>query len=143
MDDKKYNEALERAKVIIKDYKNRNLEDFYIHMKENLERIFPELAESEDEKIRKGLIKHLQELRKSQVNLMTKDTYDLWIAWLEKQDNINATKLTSEIKRIIECSKTERDKVGASQIDKLSLGGRIVALEELLSFINSLSQDNQ
>lgn len=66
--EKKYKKALERAKK-----------------GECLENIFPELKESEDDKIRKGLIQHLQELRKSHVNLMTKDTYDSWIAWLEKQ----------------------------------------------------------
>ena len=45
----------------------------------------PELAESEDERIRKAIVNHLLELSKSRVNLMTKATYENWIAWLEKQ----------------------------------------------------------
>lgn len=40
------------------------------------------------------------------------------------------------IKHQISCFKAEKSKIGASQIDKLSLGGRIAALEELLVFIN-------
>lgn len=46
--EQKYNEALERANVAHKD------EDK--HLKATLERIFPELKESEDERIRKNLI---------------------------------------------------------------------------------------
>ena len=49
----KYKEALERAKVAHKD------EDK--HLKATLERIFPELKENEDEKIRKGLINYFND----------------------------------------------------------------------------------
>lgn len=49
----------------------------------------PELAESEDERIRKGLIHHLKELKEWKVGTMSpikvKEHYDVWIAFLEKQ----------------------------------------------------------
>ncbi len=48
--------------------------------RENLEYIFPELAESEDERIRKEIIQYIKDLNKSGY------LYDEeWIAWLEKQ----------------------------------------------------------
>lgn len=71
---KAYDEAVERAKSAIKkcgDNKGR------IAM---IESIFPELAESEDEKIRKALIEFVD------INTLSVDErHDRWIAWLEKQ----------------------------------------------------------
>lgn len=46
-------------------------------------------------------------------------------------------KLIEHIKRQISCFKSEKSKAGASQNDKLSLGGRIAALEELLADIST------
>jgi hypothetical protein len=51
-------------------------------------------------------------------------------------------KIIEHIKHQISCFKTEKSKVGASQIDKLSLGGRIAALEEILVFINENKAKN-
>ena len=53
-----------------------------------LEKFFPELNESEDERIRKGLIEHLKELKEQSVegsHLKRPEHYDAWLAWLEKQ----------------------------------------------------------
>ena len=58
--EKLYNEAIERAKKHCADYV--------------VETIFPELAESEDEKIRGAIIDHLKDN-----NLIE------WANWLEKQ----------------------------------------------------------
>lgn len=49
----------------------------------------------------------------------------------------NLNKITECIKHQISCFKSEKSKVGASQNDKLSLGGRIAALEELLADIST------
>lgn len=66
---KAYDEALKEAVIAHKD------EDR--HLKATLERIFPELKESEDEKwIPKEIIKYLKEKG---------DFRSCWIAWLEKQ----------------------------------------------------------
>lgn len=65
----RYDEALKEAVIAHKD------EDR--HLKATLERIFPELKESEDEKwIPKEIIKYLKEKG---------DFRSCWIAWLEKQ----------------------------------------------------------
>jgi len=53
----RYDEALERARIACKD------EDK--HLKATLESIFPELAESEDERIRKELIDYINRLTAS------------------------------------------------------------------------------
>ena len=49
--------------------------------------------ESEDERIRKGLIRHLEELRDWKVGTMSpikvKEHYDVWIAYLERQKEQN------------------------------------------------------
>ena len=72
--EKKYNEALERAKSFeLPEYKNI------------MESVFPELKESEDEKIRKELIAFIKKRDRSGCDY----DYDKWIAWLEKQGNSN------------------------------------------------------
>lgn len=56
--------------------------------KEAIEVLHPELRESDDEKKRKGLIFHLEELRDWKVGTMspikTKEHYDAWIEMLER-----------------------------------------------------------
>jgi hypothetical protein len=82
--EKKHQEDLESAKgwlAIAKENDNK----IAVQILENL---FPELKESEDEKIRKGLIEHLKELKEQSVegsHLKRPEHYDAWIAWLEKQ----------------------------------------------------------
>lgn len=71
--EEKYKKALEKAKVYHNDYTKDIMED-----------IFPELRESEDEKIRKVLIKFFSMGAKN--NLHTDGIADkAIIAWLEKQ----------------------------------------------------------
>jgi hypothetical protein len=56
--------------------------------REELEYVFPELAESEDEKIRNGFLYNLRELREYKgINppIKTPEHYSAWIAWLENQ----------------------------------------------------------
>ena len=66
----------------IKRIKEWNLDDGTMEV---LSAAIPELKESEDDRIKKAIVNHLLELSKSRVNLMTKATYENWIAWLEKQ----------------------------------------------------------
>lgn len=66
--EKKYKEALERAKK-----------------GECLENIFPELAESEDEKIRKDVISFVKQAINAGYGIISKEREEKWIAWLEKQ----------------------------------------------------------
>ena len=73
---KRYNEALDRAKIAHKD------EDR--HLKATLERIFPELKESNDDKIRKAIIDIIKS-QKGQQSHIIGGIYDMMIAWLEKQ----------------------------------------------------------
>ena len=73
-----YDEALERANAAHKD------EDR--HLKATLERIFPELKESDDERIRKGIIRNLKYLMDKSQGFV-KDELSERIAWLENQAN--------------------------------------------------------
>lgn len=77
--EKKYNEALERAKAYYNELHN-------CRAKDELESIFPELRESEDERIRKVIYKLMlgmrEEIFTSQDDIVTKDKA---LAWLEKQ----------------------------------------------------------
>ena len=71
---KKYNEALERAKQC---YEGNSI---YVLPKKDLEYIFPELAESEDEKTRKEIIDFVVG------NTFFKDgRREKYLAWIEKQ----------------------------------------------------------
>lgn len=79
--EKKYKEALERARALRNEAIEKEYVDDYI---KDYETIFPELreSESEDERIRKHLIKHFSNKSKEEWNGMPiKDI----LAWLEKQ----------------------------------------------------------
>ena len=71
--EKKYNDALERAKKSLRAANDdgRDVVGF----------IFPELAESEDERIRKEIINFIQ----SQIEDGNSAGWDRWIAWLENR----------------------------------------------------------
>ena len=91
---KAYDEALEKARVIIKDYQDRNLDELYSHTKENFETIFPELKESKDEKIRKLLWGFFSQIR------FTGDiTQEEMLAWLEKHGDTAETPVVSIAER--------------------------------------------
>lgn len=73
---KKYEDALKRAKKFIEE--NPLVQNLNTWIKET----FPELAESEDEKIRKELIAWLQN---TEGQVLPIDRYNATLAWLEKQ----------------------------------------------------------
>ena len=78
--EKKYKEALERAKKLASDLPNgRNDRIYHIW---DLESIFPELVESEDEKIISTIRKALESKTEDLGNGVTKTAC---LAWLEKQ----------------------------------------------------------
>lgn len=81
--EKKYKEALERVKQIVPDG----------HLfPETAEEYFPELAKSEDEKIRKELIVLLNDLWEERQGLMRdREDYEKYLAWLEKQKEYEST----------------------------------------------------
>lgn len=77
----RYDEAIGKAKKWYDANTNEGYRGIF-------EEIFPELKKSEDERIRKGLISHLKELKERAVEgsfLKHPTHYDAWIAWLEKQ----------------------------------------------------------
>jgi len=77
--EKKYKEALERAKESLKDGGiSSNTIDY-------LENIFPELKVLEDERIRKELIKYLKEGVEGYIPAGDRSDYQRWLAWVEKQ----------------------------------------------------------
>ena len=76
----KYKEALERAKS---EWVN-NLDNAYKNYRERLGIIFPELVESEDERIRKELISFVNN-DGWKFTKLTKEEKESWIDWLEKQ----------------------------------------------------------
>lgn len=76
--EEKYKEALEKAKSKIKNDKG------HVLYEDDIVEIFPELAESEDEKIRKWIRKEL-ESKYVVDNIVNNKTADKAFAWLEKQ----------------------------------------------------------
>lgn len=97
-------------------------------------RAFPELKEIEDERIRKVLIGWINLEPSTSFN----DTFDGFskeqiLAWLERQGDYS--KLVGEMKKRKELLSKEKENA-PSDNDKLSLGGRIAMLEELLVFVN-------
>lgn len=75
--EQKYKEALERAKEL----KNKLEKSCSLATPTGIETIFPELAESKDERIRKSII----EVVKASSEILEKQNQRNMIAWLEKQ----------------------------------------------------------
>ena len=75
--EKKYKEAIERAKELIAKWRGK-IKDVYT---EDYAYIFPELRESEDERIRKEIIHYLFYTAGG----LSTEEQNRWIAWLEKQ----------------------------------------------------------
>ena len=90
--EKLYKEALERAQKIYKADKITGIELV------TCETIFPELAESEDEKIRKDIIYVLANIDLSLVSTKFSDM----LAWLEKQGEQKPTEWSEEDKKMLE-----------------------------------------
>jgi len=78
--EKKYKEALERAKKELGTCGSHDCD-----AARQIFRLFPELKESEDEKIRKELIEHIKANKDADYVLFKKFSSDDVIAWLEKQ----------------------------------------------------------
>ena len=75
---KRYDEALERAKSFYKEYKERDNQLYA----DDLEKIFPELKESEDEKIRKELISLFQDCINNRNHPYNTSDSERWLDWL-------------------------------------------------------------
>ena len=78
--EERYRAALERARELSKTVTGANYEY-----------IFPELKESEDERIRKELIEHIKANYEADYVLFKKFSPDDVIAWLEKQGERKST----------------------------------------------------
>lgn len=76
--EEKYNQALERASKL-------RVHNPFDTVSQMVEYIFPELKESEDEKVRKEILNVFKQLDKGSTICGRNYDYDKWIAWLEKQ----------------------------------------------------------
>ncbi len=88
---KRYDEAIERAKEMIKDMPNIG----GVAKVDDIQYLFPELKESEDERIRKELIAFLKETIEYggiSPDIWTMNNAKKWIAWLEKQGEQKSAK---------------------------------------------------
>jgi len=79
---KKYEEAIKRGL----DYIRQTPSTQIVTRQDIFEAIFPEFKESEDERIRKGIIKYLSWIKeKKYLYMPDKIPFDDMVAWLEKQ----------------------------------------------------------
>lgn len=81
---KKYNEALER----MKSWARGEHPECFTEARKAAEFIFPELAESEDDRIRKEMIELLRKEAKEFPSSVIASNANSWISWLEKQEDI-------------------------------------------------------
>ena len=81
-------------------------------------RLFPELAESKDEKIRKDIISYLA-LYKDAIG----EEYGSWIAWLEKQSNKPQGKTTLDTKFRVKYAGSEYNVLNVKDIDGVTFYG--------------------
>lgn len=95
--EKKYKEALERAK----DYHNQLIDEDNSEWAGEIENIFPELKESEDDRISREITEFILTHRIDEPNDI-EDT-NSWLAWLEKQGK-KKLKWTEKDEKIIRCA---------------------------------------
>lgn len=87
-----YDEAVEKLRNAFYDNNSRMCEEYRNAVLKTIEPIFPELAESEDEKIRKEMIEVIRKEAKEFPSSITASKADSWFAYLEKQGEQNAVK---------------------------------------------------
>ena len=94
---KAYDEVLERAKKELNICGSQDCD-----AARQIFRLFPELAESEDERIMKDIIDFINRVYERQALIITDEERDNWIAWLEKQgervDNTNKVEPKFKVK---------------------------------------------
>ena len=93
--EKKYKEALERAKVI---YQGSYKPDTAATIAETLQNVFPELQESEDEKVRKEIVSIFHSLAEGKIP--SPINYADIFTWLEKQGEKPKPSIRERYKRI-------------------------------------------
>ena len=83
---KAYDEALKKIKVLQEDWKSTHNRAW-----KEIEEVFPQLCESEDERIAEELIKALRGISTGlqYAIFLTEEKKQRWIAWLEKQKGQN------------------------------------------------------
>lgn len=96
--EKAYKEALERAK---KWYYAPNADKIPTYANRIIPEIFPELKESEDDRIRKEITEYITHYK----DCITDEEYNSWIAWLEKQgEKIDAIEnFDTEFEKQVSC----------------------------------------
>ena len=119
----KYDEALERARKIHNDTE-------FEYEREMMEEVFPELSESEDEKIRKELIKFVK------VNIPYEERY---IAWLEKQKESDDN--TKHDKEKIDIFKVQRICKYLNEVKKYC--GDINEIRECIDWLKSFVKSSK
>lgn len=126
--EKKYKEALEKAKDFYKGYKQRD-NQLYAN---DLETIFPELRESEDEQIRKEFCKDIW-------TFIPNEKAHKYISWLAKQGETFTKKdVDDAYLKGISDTKNELEKQGGQKPAKWSLEDeRVIAIIN-----NALTESN-
>lgn len=99
-----YDEAIKRAKALYDNNQPISGNNVIIN------NIFPELVESEDEKIRKAIIDGLREMKNS-FHTISSIKIDDAIAWLEKQKLNNNVNLNEDVDRILEENDWDYDEI--------------------------------
>jgi hypothetical protein len=84
-----YDNALNKAKQLLSKCKRVSDKASMIYRAEDIESMFPELKESDNERIRKELIKLLRNLFNNYSYFIKDPFYTECIAWLEKQSEMN------------------------------------------------------
>lgn len=131
---KRYDEAIKRGLDCIIQTQATEM----VTRQDILDEIFPELKDVEDKKIRKDL-KELVELC-VRWDFITRGESKTMLNWIENKGNYSI--IVREIKRRKEILSREKNN-SINYNDKLSLGGRIAMLEDLLVFLNEMQDDQK
>jgi len=139
--EKKYKEALERMRYVVIEPKNENM------LQAIKETVFPELKESEDERIRKELIEHVKDQQSSFISAPDcrdkyeeeeNNKYNSWLAWLEKQGGQNPQRMISA-----EAKEAMYDKPADKIEPKFKVGDKVIGIvSDMQYYITDVCYDH-
>ena len=113
----KYKEALANMQELYNSMKYMSSTDA-LHTTMSLEKAFPELKESEDERIRNALIEHIKGIYKGSCTEEISKERDMFLAWLEKQENQHKPFTFKALPRLLEM--VDRNERSISYSNKLA-----------------------
>lgn len=138
--EQKYNEALQKIIELIEKGKEKGWT--ITSYEKDFKEIFPELKESEDERISREITEFLVDFNNGEYERPNENTIDSWLSWLERQGEQildNSAKTCKEIPNELEECKIEHGKYYYCIKDYYAGGNKRASKGDVVQALNGMS----